>query len=116
MHNYGHTNGAFTPNADSSNFSPHLCAVARLTFRMQSAWPNVNKWQRFTTSSNSEELLCAACWFQLNMVDMDFTDNHGVLPVESRTPPMSTSLGSPDSSGTGTVRRVQPPTLGAASG
>ncbi|KAK5609582.1 hypothetical protein CRENBAI_004455 [Crenichthys baileyi] len=38
------------------------------------------------------------------MPDMDFTDNHGVLPVESRkTPP--TSLGSCDSSGTGTVRR-----------
>ncbi|KAK5615879.1 hypothetical protein CRENBAI_020883 [Crenichthys baileyi] len=37
---------------------------------------------------------------------MDFTDNHGVLPVESRkTLPMSTSLGSRDSSGTGTVRR-----------
>ncbi|KAK5617848.1 hypothetical protein CRENBAI_025875 [Crenichthys baileyi] len=49
------------------------------------------------------------------MPDMDFTDNHAVLPVESqKTPPMSTSLGSRDSSGTGTVRRVPPPTPGAA--
>ncbi|KAK5603578.1 hypothetical protein CRENBAI_004519 [Crenichthys baileyi] len=33
------------------------------------------------------------------MLDMDFTDNHGVLPVESRkTPPTSTSLGSRPSS------------------
>ncbi|KAK5602444.1 hypothetical protein CRENBAI_011488 [Crenichthys baileyi] len=48
------------------------------------------------------------------MAHMDFTDNHGVLPVESRKmPPTSMSLGSPDSSGTGTVRRVPPPTPGA---
>ncbi|MEQ2305592.1 hypothetical protein AMECASPLE_039376 [Ameca splendens] len=33
------------------------------------------------------------------MADMDFMDNHGVLPVESQnTPPTSMSLGSPDSS------------------
>ncbi|MED6251668.1 hypothetical protein ATANTOWER_001099 [Ataeniobius toweri] len=36
--------------------------------------------------------------------------NYSVLPVESRKMP-PTSLGSPDSSGTGTVRRVPPPTL-----
>ncbi|KAK5610128.1 hypothetical protein CRENBAI_011040 [Crenichthys baileyi] len=42
------------------------------------------------------------------MADMDSTDNHGVLPVESRKTPL-TSLGSPASSGTGTVRRVRPP-------
>ncbi|MEQ2281517.1 hypothetical protein AMECASPLE_031283 [Ameca splendens] len=45
-------NGAFTPNADSVNISPHLCAFALLTFHVNSALPFDNKRQCFATSSN----------------------------------------------------------------
>ncbi|MEQ2255486.1 hypothetical protein ILYODFUR_014341 [Ilyodon furcidens] len=45
-------NGPFTPNADSANISRHLCAVARFTFRMNSAFSFGNKRQRFAASSN----------------------------------------------------------------